>query len=51
MSYGLWAMSIAHGSLLAAHSKKKKYEKNITTYISIIVIGNDICAKQNIIYP
>ena len=43
MSYGLWAMSIAHGSLLAAHSKKKKYEKDITSHISIIVLNDDIC--------
>ena len=44
MSYELWAMSIAHGSLLAAHSKKKKYEKDITSHISIIVLNDDICA-------
>ena len=33
----------AHGSLLTA---KKKYEKNITTYISIIIVGINICSKQ-----
>jgi hypothetical protein len=36
----------AHGSKLGAHSKKENYEKDITSHISIIIIGDDICAEQ-----
>ena len=51
MSYELWAMSncklkTAHGSKPVAHSKKENYEKDITTYISVIIIGNYFRAEQ-----
>ena len=37
---------IAHGSKPVAHSKKENYEKDITTYISVIIISNYFRAEQ-----